>query len=84
MAFAPGLMNMTKLQKYIDEGNCDSFKSSDGDIMIYVNVNFLQDQFRTQNCSNITLSLWSKRQIGKCHFASFKVDYEHLVKDGII
>ena len=84
MAFGPGLMNLTKFLKYIDEGRYESFKSSDDDVMVYVNVNFLQDQFRTQNGSNITLSLWSKRQIGKCHFASFKVDYEHLVKDGII
>lgn len=84
MAFGPGLMNLTRFLQLIDEGRYESFKSSQGDTMIYINTNFLQEQFRTQNGSNGTISLWSRKPIGKCNFASFKVDYDHLRKDGII
>lgn len=84
MAFGPGQLNITKLLQFIEEGKAETYKSKDGDDMLKVNINFNQPQFISMGGFNANISLFNRESKCRPIFGSFKVDYEHLRKDGII
>lgn len=82
MAYAKGIINISKLLAHIEEGKAEFFKSKDGDDMVKVNINF--SNRLSMNGSNTTISLFNPGIKGKCIFGNFKLDYEHLKNDGLV
>lgn len=82
MAYAKGIINISKLLSHIEDGKAELFKSKDGDDMVKVNINF-SDRL-SMNGSNTTISLFNSKVKGKCIFGNFKLDYEHLKSEGLI